>query len=259
MKTASTATRTSKIRTSSRPVDARGRLALLLALAVALIACAGTRPPSGPALSEPEASRRAKPIVILVSLDGWRWDYLDRAQAPRLRALARAGVRSEGLIPPFPSKTFPSHYTIVTGLYPEHHGIISNNMIDARIGERFSMSSPSAKDPRWWGGEPLWITAQKQGQKAAAMFWPGSDVEILGQRPAHWRLYDHQFPNRSRVAEVLQWLRLPEADRPSLITLYFSDVDSVGHDEGPESTAVLEAAAELDREVGALVDGVNAL
>src|SRR5687768_3807558 len=191
--------------------------------------------------------------------DGWRWDYLDRAQVPRLQALARAGVRSEGLIPPFPSKTFPSHYTIVTGLYPEHHGIISNNMIDARIGERFSMNAPTSKDPRWWGGEPLWITVQKQGQIAASMFWPGSDVEIKSTRPAHWRLYDGDFPNRDRVAEVLKWLRLPEAERPTFITLYFSDVDTVGHDAGPESAEVLDAAADLDREVGALVDGVNAL
>jgi predicted AlkP superfamily pyrophosphatase or phosphodiesterase len=176
-----------------------------------------------------------------------------------LRALARAGVRSEGLIPPFPSKTFPSHYTIVTGLYPEHHGIISNNMLDARIGERFSMNAPTAKDPRWWGGEPLWITAQKQGQIAASMFWPGSDVEISGVRPKYWRLYDDDVPNRERVNEVIKWLRLPEAERPTFITLYFNNVDDAGHRSGPESTEVLQAAADLDREVGALVDGVNAL
>jgi predicted AlkP superfamily pyrophosphatase or phosphodiesterase len=168
-------------------------------------------------------------------------------------------VRSEGLIPPFPSKTFPSHYTIVTGLYPEHHGVVSNNMLDARIGERFSMNAPTAKDTRWWGGEPLWITAQKQGQIAASMFWPGSDVEIQGMRPAHWRLYDDGVANRDRVSQVIEWLRLPEAGRPTFITLYFSDVDSVGHRAGPESNEVLEAAADLDRLVGALVDGVNAL
>jgi predicted AlkP superfamily pyrophosphatase or phosphodiesterase len=178
---------------------------------------------------------------------------------PRLRALARAGVRAEGLIPPFPSKTFPSHYTIVTGLYPEHHGIVSNNMIDPTIGERFRMSAPTAADPRWWGGEPLWITAEKQGQKAASMYWPGSDVEINGVRPSHWRKYDDSVPNRDRVNEVLKWLRLPERDRPTFITLYFSTVDSAGHRAGPESTDVLEAAAELDREVGALIDGVQSL
>src|SRR5688500_15743094 len=158
MKTASTATRTSKIRTSRRAFLA---FALLLTASALFGSCGGVQAPfDSPAARSGQAG---KPIVILVSLDGWRWDYLDRAQAPRLKALARAGVRSEGLIPPFPSKTFPSHYSIVTGLYPEHHGIISNNMLDARIGERFSMNAPTSKDTRWWGGEPLWITAQKQG------------------------------------------------------------------------------------------------
>ena len=265
MKTASTATRTSKIRTSRTPALVTRVLATLLVVAAFAGACASTvqgpesRVP-GPFDSPAAGSGQApKPIVILVSLDGWRWDYFERAHVPRLRALARAGVRSEGLIPPFPSKTFPSHYTIVTGLYPEHHGIISNNMLDAQIGERFSMNAPTAKDTRWWGGEPLWITAQKQGQIAASMFWPGSDVEINGTRPKYWRLYDDEFVNRDRVNEVLKWLRLPEADRPTFITLYFNDVDDAGHRAGPESSEVLEAAADLDREIGALVDGVNAL
>jgi predicted AlkP superfamily pyrophosphatase or phosphodiesterase len=176
-----------------------------------------------------------------------------------LRALARAGVRAEGLIPPFPSKTFPSHYTIVTGLYPEHHGIVSNNMIDARIGERFSMSAPTAQDTRWWGGEPLWVTAERQGQRAASMFWPGSDVVIKGMRPSFWQKYDGEVPNRDRVNQVLRWLQLPPAERPTFVTLYFSDVDGAGHRNGPESVEVLEAAAQLDREIGALIDGVNAL
>ena len=258
MKTASTATPTSKIRTSRAPALVIRVLATLLVVATLADACASTV--QGPFDSPAARSGQAqKPIVILISLDGWRWDYLERAQVPRLRALARAGVRSEGLIPPFPSKTFPSHYTIVTGLYPEHHGIVSNNMLDPEIGERFGMSAPTAKDTRWWGGEPLWITAQKQGQIAAAMFWPGSDVEINGSRPKYWRLYDTEFPNRNRVQEVIRWLRLPEAERPTFITLYFSDVDSVGHRAGPESTEVLEAAAGLDRDVGALLDGVTAL
>jgi hypothetical protein len=132
----------------------------------------------------------ARPIVILISLDGWRYDYLARAEAPTLRAMAEQGVRSEGLIPSFPSKTFPNHYTIVTGLYPENHGIVSNTMIDPAIGpERFTMSSATAKDSRWWGGEPLWVTAEKQGQRSASMFWPGSEVEIGGVRPSHWKPY----------------------------------------------------------------------
>jgi predicted AlkP superfamily pyrophosphatase or phosphodiesterase len=256
MKTDSTATRISKTRTSDVEVPgfSPGRAArakahalhpivFLIALAVWFAACVQPRP-----------------ILILVSMDGWRWDYLDRAPTPHLNALAAAGVRSEGLIPSFPSKTFPNHYTIVTGLYPAHHGIVSNNMLDATIGEqRFSMSAATAKDPRWWGGQPLWVTAQKQGLRAAAMFWPGSEVEIGGIRPSFWKPFDDDLPNRDRTQQVLDWLRLPEAERPSFLTLYFSEVDHAGHDFGPESAEVLEAAAHLDAEIGFLVDGVNAI
>jgi len=249
MKTASTGTRTSKTPTNK---PRRRLIAWLLALA----ALWATGCASAPRATEGQSGR---PILILVSLDGWRWDYLDRARTPRLHALAAAGVRSEGLIPAFPSKTFPNHYTIVTGLYPDHHGIVSNNMIDPAIGERFTMSAPTEKDPRWWGGEPLWVTVEKQGQHAAAMFWPGTDVEIAGVRPSYWKLYDGNVSNRERVQQVLDWLRLPESERPSFVTLYFSDTDGAGHDAGPESQEVLDAARVLDREIGVLVDGVNRL
>jgi len=193
-----------------------------------------------------------------VSLDGWRWDYLDRADTPNLHALAARGVRSEGLIPSFPTKTFPNHYTIVTGLYPEHHGIISNNIWDDAIGETFTMDAPTARDPRWWGGEPLWVTAIKQGHRASSMFWPGSEVAIQGIRPTDWRPFDDNFPNAGRVSQVLAWAAMPEATRPSFITLYFSDVDSAGHEYGPEARETLEAAAKLDRVVGDLIAGIDA-
>src|SRR5258706_5753842 len=139
------------------------RLAILLALA---LICA-----------EP-ASRAggAPPILILISFDGWRWDYIDRQPAPNLKALAARGVRAKAMIPSFPVLTFPNHYTLVTGLYPEHHGIVGNTMRDARMPERFTQSSATAKDGRWWGGEPLWVTAIRQRGRAATMFWPGSEV-----------------------------------------------------------------------------------
>ncbi len=265
MKKASTATPTLKTRTNKRRSFVRAAYALLLASATgALGVCASGRVQSPePKVQSPgpgvQGLGSGAPIMILISLDGWRWDYLDRAQVPRLRALATRGVRSEGLIPTFPTKTFPNHYSIVTGLYPEHHGIVSNNMIDAAIGERFSMSAPTAKDERWWGGEPMWVTAQKQGQATASMFWPGSEVSFGGVRPTFWRPFDDDFPNRQRVQAVLGWLRLPELQRPSFITLYFSDIDSVGHSAGPESSEILVTAAELDKEIGVLVDGVNDL
>lgn len=179
---------------------------------------------------------------------------------PALLALAASGVRSEGLIPAFPSKTFPNHYTIVTGLYPEHHGIVSNTMIDPAIGpDRFTMSSATAKDSRWWGGEPLWVTAEKQGQRSASMFWPGSEVAIGGVRPSHWKPYEDAYPHRDRVNQVLDWLKRPAGERPTFITLYFSEVDTVGHNAGPDSPLVLEAAARLDAEIAALTAGVRAL
>jgi predicted AlkP superfamily pyrophosphatase or phosphodiesterase len=199
------------------------------------------------------------PILVLVSFDGWRWDYTARANAPNLRTLASHGVRATGLIPSFPSKTFPNHYTIVTGLYPEHHGIVSNNIADPGYPERFSMRSETAVDARWWGGEPLWVTAMRQGQRAASMFWPGSDAPIAGVRPTEWRPFDDALPNADRVKQVLDWMALPPDQQPSFVTLYFSEVDHAGHDYGPDSPQVLDAARHVDEALGQLVSGVRRL
>lgn len=207
------------------------------------------------------AARQAdRPILILISLDAWRWDYLDRAQTPNLHKLAAAGVRAEGLIPAFPSKTFPNHYTIVTGLSTEHHGIVSNTMVDRTIGpERFTMSSATAKDARWWGGEPMWVTAIRQGRHASVMFWPGSEAPIGGVRPNDWLPYSDAFPNTERIDRMLTWLARPEGERPSFLTLYFSDVDAAGHSFGPDAAQVMAAAARLDTLIGSLIAGVEKL
>lgn len=200
------------------------------------------------------ARAQTQPILILVSLDGFRWDYLDRANVPHLKALAARGVRAEALIPSFPTLTFPNHWTIVTGLVPDHHGIVSNTMVDRTVApERFTMSSETAKDARWWGGEPIWTTAIRQGRKAASMFWPGSEAI----HPTHWRPYDGKVPNVDRVTQVLDWLALPEAERPSFITLYFSDVDSAAHGTGPDSAETLAAASRVDGLIGRLVTGLT--
>ena len=219
--------------------------AWLLVLALSVLGCRG--PDTG------------SPILVLISFDGWRWDYIDRANVPNLRALASRGVRAEGLIPSFPSMTFPSHYTIVTGLYPERHGIISNNIVDPGFGERFSMSADTANDPRWWGGEPLWVTAIRQRRRAASMFWPGSEAPISGVHPTYWKPFDDAVPNAARVKQVLEWLALPPDEQPSFVTVYFSDVDTAGHDFGPESTEVLHAASRLDQALGDLVTGIQKL
>jgi predicted AlkP superfamily pyrophosphatase or phosphodiesterase len=224
----------------------RSALALLCAGALS-VSCAAT------AVLPPERA-----ILILVSIDGFRADYLDRFAPPNLKRLAAAGVHAEGLIPQFPSKTFPNHYTIVTGLTLAHHGIISNNMRATDIPGEFSMSNREVlADPRWWGGEPIWNTAEQQGRKAAAMFWPGSETMINGRQASYWTPFDDDMPHSERVNRILGWLKLPEAQRPSLLTLYYSDVDSAGHSRGPDSQEVRDAVAKVDQSIGQLVDGVN--
>jgi predicted AlkP superfamily pyrophosphatase or phosphodiesterase len=218
---------------------------LLLLLTAVSAACGFAAPPA---------------IVILISIDGFRWDYLHRFAPPVLSRLAAEGVRSEGLIPQFPSTTFPNHYTIVTGQRLARHGIISNNMETAAIPGRFSMSNRDVlADPRWWGGEPIWNTAERQGKVAAAMFWPGSESAIGGRYATFWREFDDDLPHEQRVGQLLEWLRLPEGRRPSFLTLYFSDVDSAGHRDGPDSPEVRGAVARVDRSVASLVAGVDAI
>jgi predicted AlkP superfamily pyrophosphatase or phosphodiesterase len=199
------------------------------------------------------------PLLVLVSFDGWRWDYIDRAKVPNLKALASRGVRAQGLIPSFPSKTFPNHYTIVTGLYPEHHGIVSNTIAEPGFPQRFTMASETAKNGRWWGGEPLWVTAIRQRRLAGAMFWPGSEAPIDGVRPTYWKPFDDAMPNADRVKQVIDWLALPPAEQPSFVTVYFDEVDRAGHAYGPDSPQVMNAAAHLDEALGQLVSGVGKL
>ena len=204
----------------------------------------------------PLSAERA--ILILISIDGFRADYLDRLRPPTLSKLAAAGVQADGLIPQFPSKTFPNHYTIVTGLTLVHHGIISNNMRAADIPGEFAMGNRDVlADPRWWGGEPIWNTAEKQGRKAAAMFWPGSETVIGGRQATYWTPFDDTIPHSERVNRILNWLRLPESERPSFLTLYFSDVDSAGHSRGPDSEDVKNAVMRVDKSIGELVAGVE--
>lgn len=200
-----------------------------------------------------------RPIVILISIDGWRWDYLGMFNPPVIGALARSGVTADGLIPIFPSKTFPNHYTIVTGQHAARHGIVSNNMVDPHLPMRFALSDRAAlQDTRWWGGEPLWVTVERQGQRAATMFWPGSDSEIAGDRPTHWKMFDDSFPAEARIDQMLAWLETPDPERPTFLTLYFSDVDTAGHDFGPDAEETRRAALAIDRVIGRLVEGIRA-
>ncbi|EIW89861.1 phosphodiesterase I [Alishewanella agri BL06] len=192
--------------------------------------------------------------LLIISIDGLRHDYLSLHQAPMLAELAAGGVHVKQLQPVFPSKTFPNHYSLVTGLHPERHGIVDNSMYDPEHQRHFAMSmADQVADGFWWQGEPIWITAELQGVKAATYFFPGSEAEIKGKRPSYWFPYQHETPNRERTEQVLAWLALPEAERPRVITLYFSDVDSAGHNYGPRSEQVAQALAEVDAELTYLV------
>ena len=207
----------------------------------------------------PDQVRAPAQRVVLISLDAFRWDYLQRPAARRLRELAARGVRAERLIPAFPSKTFPNHYTLVTGLYPEHHGITANVMLDPVLGRFATGGNPSVRDARWYGGEPIWVTAEKQGVRTAAYFWPGSEAAIGGVRPHWYYAYDGATMRSTRVLRVLEWLAMPDSTAPRFIAAYFSDVDTESHNHGPGSPETDRAIAQVDSAIGALIDGIAAL
>lgn len=197
-----------------------------------------------------------KPTIILISIDGFRYDYFEKFLPPTLNKLSREGVRARWMIPSFPTKTFPNHYTIATGLYTEHHGIIENNIWD--FGTTFTLGKrEEVQNSRWWLGEPIWVTAEKQGQRAGAFFFPGTEAEIAGKRPTFWKQYDGKIPNEERVDTILGWLDLPSNERPTIYTLYFSDVDDAGHGFSPDSEENKKAVLTVDANIKRLMDGLK--
>lgn len=207
------------------------------------------------------AVQAAAPYVVLVSLDGFRWDYPEKYETPNLKRMAAEGATApQGMIPAFPSLTFPNHYTIVTGLYPGHHGIVANTFYDPARQAMYSYTdSKTNGDGAWYGGVPLWSLAEKQGMRSASFFWPTSNAEIAGERPTYYLNYGGAVPNELRVQQVIAWLKLPAAQRPHFITLYFSDVDHQGHVNGPKSPEVAEAVHQLDSIVGELESDLKQL
>lgn len=197
-----------------------------------------------------------RPTVILISLDGFRYDYFEKYQPKVLNELASKGVRAKWMIPSFPTKTFPNHYTVATGLYPQNHGIIENNIYD--FGEVFSISnSKQVQNPRWWFGEPIWVTAQKQGQSAAAYFFPGTETAIGNIKPDIFRVYNGKVPPEMRVDKILSYLDLPKEKRPTMLTLYFSDPDDAGHEFSPDAEETRYAVENVDRYIGQLMKGLK--
>lgn len=210
---------------------------------------------TGCATQSPAASERSP--LILISIDGLKPDLPDSTPTPTLDMLSEQGSLAEAMIPVFPTSTFPNHYSLVTGLYTENTGVIANSMYDAEMESFFSLGNRSAvEDGRWYGGEPIWVTAERQDVRTATMFWPGSEAEIAGMRPTRYYTYDGSLPYASRVDSVMHWLTLPDSDptRPEFITLYFSTVDSRGHSDGTYADATKEALTMVDGHLGTLVE-----
>jgi predicted AlkP superfamily pyrophosphatase or phosphodiesterase len=199
-----------------------------------------------------------QPTVILVSFDGFRWDYPSKAPTPNLRRLMERGVQARNLIPSFPSKTFPNHYSIVTGLYPGHHGIVANNIFDPPTGRTFATAKrEELRDPMWWGGTPIWTLVERAGRKSAPLFWPGSEAPHAALMPAYWEPYEENRPGNARIDQILSWLDLPPAQRPTFLSLYFEDTDAAGHADGPDSPQVRDAIMRDDAYIGRLMDGLS--
>lgn len=225
-------------------------------LTLALGACAARPGPGAPVAEAAGAIATGHPSVLLVSIDGFRADYLHLGLTPNLARIADTGVRAAWMNPSYPSLTFPNHYTLVTGLRPDHHGIVHNTMHDAGLGD-FSLGRQQAVgDGRWWGGEPVWVAAENAGLPTATLFWPGSEAPINGVRPSRWRPFDAELPATTRVDIVLAWLAEPDATRPRFATLYFDQLDHESHDHGPDSPAAHAAIREVDAAIGRLLDGL---
>lgn len=201
-----------------------------------------------------EISPKGKPYVILVSYDAFRWDYTKRGLTPNLDSVAAKGVSTLSIRPAFPSKTFPNHLSIITGMYPEHHGIIHNDFRDPFTGRRYSISDTAeVTDSRWYLGEAFWVTAERQGIKTASYFWPGVPQKVSYRNPHYYEIYNKKIPYIKRIEGVIDWLKMPYKDRPHFITLYMDETDVQGHRFGPNSPQVNSAIKLLDSLSGVLI------
>ncbi|XP_060609360.2 ectonucleotide pyrophosphatase/phosphodiesterase family member 3 [Anolis sagrei] len=197
--------------------------------------------------------------LILFSMDGFRAEYLETWSAllPNIEKLKKCGTYTKYMRAAYPTKTFTNHYTIVTGLYPESHGIIDNNMYDVNLNQNFSLSGTAKSNPAWWSGQPIWHTAMYQGLKAATYFWPGSDVKINETFPNIYMVYNGSVAFEARVSELLRWLDRPKSERPDFYTLYIEEPDKAGHSYGPVSGGTIKALQLADQTLGMLMEGLK--
>jgi len=204
------------------------------------------------------AGGSAANTLVLVSIDGFRWDFLDRPQAQKMKTIAQQGTRVTRLRTVYPSKTFPGHLSIATGLHPTGHGVVDNYFCRSDRPDCYTMGS-GRKDPDWLAGVPLWTLVEQQGGRASTFFWPESDAPFDNTLPTDCRTYDGRVPHTERVAQAVEWLSLPAGQRPDLVTLYFSAVDSAGHTFGPDAPETLAAIADIDDHIATLWQAIEAL
>lgn len=196
--------------------------------------------------------------VILISIDGFSSNYVNKYEAVNLKKMAKIGVSAEGLIPPYPTKTFPSHYSIATGLYPENHGIVANSFYDSNFGEYYSSTDrKTVENGKWYNGKPIWCLAQENELTTAAYFWVGSEALIDSCQPTYYYNYDTKTTNKERFDKIIEWLELPIKERPRLITVYFSDVDQIGHKYGPNSKETENTVNDIDKQLGELINRLD--
>lgn len=201
-----------------------------------------------------------KNYVVLVSLDAFRWDYSKIYNTPNLNKLAHDGVKADRMLSSFPTVTFPNHYSIATGLYPDHHGLIDNSFSAPDLGLFYRMGDRTAvENPAFYGGEPIWVTAEKQGVRSASFFWVGSEAPVGGMHPTYWKKYDKTVTFEERIDTVIKWLGYPSDKRPELVTLYFDEPDATSHTFGPVSPQTRKVVERLDSLMGVLREKLSAL
>jgi predicted AlkP superfamily pyrophosphatase or phosphodiesterase len=219
-----------------------------------------------PAASDPATGRvnapdpHDKPYLVLVSIDGFRWDYPGLYETPALDRIAARGLKAAAMQPVFPTLTFPNHYSIATGLPPAQHGLVANEF-PGDDGQRWYhyKDRSTVQDGSWYQAEPIWVTVERAGMLSAAFYFVGTEADVAGIRPTHWRAFDAAVSGDDRVAQVLDWLAEPADQRPHLVTLYFDDVDDNTHQHGPGSPESRAAIRRVDRQLGLLLDGIQAL